>query len=477
MKKEKKHILFWLFLKMSMSFILVFFIWNFFVAIIPSALTLSKYSFYFIAEAFFALMVLIVMLLSNNSYVFTTKKEKFFKSLIPGIPILVFSIIVLIFNIIELESFNFFNTIGVLLYCIAVGLAEEFLCRGWLQNEFIERYSKTRKQVVISIILSSLIFGFMHISNVNYGQTIFDTFLQIAQATASGFLLGSIYFRTKNIWSVVFLHAFYDFSIMIGEANVIKSCTTTYPTTIDMTMSVIGSILIMLFWILGACINLRKSKIEPLITSNTVSDERIKKDKVIKIVLINLMIIIFISILIIPSSGESICYDYVTKEINNIETHYTTYDKFYINYINNKTEIINGIEEFNVTERINLYIAMNDDGYIVIKNQNTNDFIMLEYEYVKDFIVIENEDSYSILIYNEDLNDLKVYYKRLYKDEMSNDINYLNDIKNFSSFDVPEISKLGYLTTRESNYIYPMMESSYDGYFIIDDNNLLYLIG
>ena len=49
------------------------------------------------------------------------------------------------------------------------------------------------------IFFSGLIFGGMHITNVLYGQTLFDTLIQIAQATSVGVLLGAIYYRTKNI--------------------------------------------------------------------------------------------------------------------------------------------------------------------------------------------------------------------------------------------------------------------------------------
>ena len=44
-------------------------------------------------------------------------------------------------------------------------------------------------------------------------QTLFETIMQVLQTTSVGILLGAIYFRTKNIWSVVALHGFYDFAI------------------------------------------------------------------------------------------------------------------------------------------------------------------------------------------------------------------------------------------------------------------------
>lgn len=458
---KKKNIIIY-FIEMSLTFMLVFFIWNMFVSIIPYAVDISKYSLDFIAEAFFALMVLVVMLLSKNGYVFSEKKVGFFKSLILGLPIFLFSILALYINVSYLPSFDLFNTIGVLLFSMSIGVAEEFLCRGWLQNEFIERYSKTRGQVILSIVLSSLIFGFMHIGNIGAGQSVFDTILQIAQATASGMFLGSVYYRSKNIWSVIFLHGFYDFSLFITEANVIKDCTTVYNDDTSMVFSIISSIVIMLFWILGACINLRKSKVMPLIDETEVTDEVKKKDVIVKIVLIILMVVLFFSFMTLPSGGESICYDFKEKEVENIEVHYSTYDDFDM-----------------VSSNMDAYFKVyrNDDGYVSIKNKITNNEIVLDYEYVASFVVIENPDSYGILVYDDDLSNLKVYYSRIFKDDMRNDSDYIESLKDtFISFDVPSINKVGYMTTKDSLYKYPLIESMYDGYFMIDEVNDLYLV-
>lgn len=461
MKEKKKNIILY-FIEMSLTFMLVFFIWNMFVSTLPYAVDISKYSLDFIAEAFFALMVLVVMLLSKNGYVFTEKKVGFFKSLVLGLPIFLFSILALCINVSYLPSFDLFNTIGVFLFSMSIGVAEEFLCRGWLQNEFLERFSKTRGQVILSIVLSSLIFGFMHIGNIGAGQSIFDTILQIAQATASGMFLGSIYYRSKNIWSVIFLHGFYDFSLFITEANVIKDCTTVYNDDASMIFSILSSIVIMIFWILGACINLRKSKVMPLIDGIEVDDETKKKDVIVKIVLIVLMVVLFFSFMTLPSGGESICYDFKEKEMENIEVHYSTYEDYDM-----------------VSTNMDAYFKVyrNDGGYVSIKNIITNNEVVLDYENVASFTVIENPDSYGILIYDEDLTNLKVYFSRIFKDDMKNDSKYIELLKDtFISFDVPSINKVGYMTTKDSLYRYPLIESMYDGYFMIDEVNDLYLV-
>ena len=73
--------------------------------------------------------------------------------------------------------------------------------------------------------MSSLIFGFMHVTNIiTMGQPVNQTIVQIIMACFMGMGLGAIYLRTNNIWTVVFLHFFYDFSINMVNMNITTSC-------------------------------------------------------------------------------------------------------------------------------------------------------------------------------------------------------------------------------------------------------------
>ena len=144
--------------------------------------------------------------------------------------------------------------------CLFKGVYEEFLCRGWLFNEFLERFGHTKKQVLLSIILSSLIFGGIHF--VNYfstSQGLLVTLAQIIQASASGMFLASLYYRNKNIWSVIILHALYDFAIFLGSSTLIKDCTTGTISSGMSSFLITNSVLIAIFFILGTVAVLRKS--------------------------------------------------------------------------------------------------------------------------------------------------------------------------------------------------------------------------
>ena len=95
-----------------------------------------------IGEAILAILAFIVLLFWKNSYVFTQKQEKFIPSLRYGWFYLIMGVV--FFGLYGSASMN--NVPGVIntaIFALLVGIYEEFLCRGWLLNEFLERYGET----------------------------------------------------------------------------------------------------------------------------------------------------------------------------------------------------------------------------------------------------------------------------------------------------------------------------------------------
>jgi len=501
-KKNKKENIVLFFIKMILLFIIVINVTQWLPTIMDENIKYYKYGSELIFELFWAFAIIIVMLLSKNSYVFAEKKSKFWKSLKLGLPVIIISIISLITNAFTLNEFNLGNFTNLLFYAFSVGVAEEFLCRGWVQNEFIERFGKNRKQVIWSIVLSAFIFGGMHLGNVFAGQTLFVTLLQVAQTTAVGTLLGVIYYRTKNIWVPVFLHGFYDFSIMLGEVNSLKDCTTNNPSQSIAIFSIIVSLLLILIYILNSVILFRKSKINPIInTEEIITEEQHKKDNIMFKVISSIIgvLLLFMSLPIEMTldgvEDYQVCYEYKEKEVDflNTESHLPKYETFDIKYdktINNDTcttvllpdgtpkECIPTVssEKFDFS----FYVEVDkDNNYLLtIKNNITNEKIALDYEYVYQFVLIENEKDYTILIHNNDYLSSTIYYSNfITKDNISNTKGFLDELKkSFKKFEVPKIDQIGYMTTRENNYKYPYMITDRSDKFIIDEKGELYFL-
>lgn len=523
-KKEKNKKIGIFFIEMVILFIIV----DLFVTIIPVLLGESVFNFKygkdFIVEALWCLCILIILLMSGNSYVFTCKKEEFGKAIKLGLPMLIISIISLLGNIlVSLDGLNIGNLVNLMLFCISIGLTEEFLCRGWIQNEFIERYGNTRKNVITSIILASLVFGIMHITNILAGQGVFETIMQIIQATALGALLGSVYYRSKNIWAVAFLHAFFDFSLMLGEVNLIKDCTTGTVTNGVLIYQSLSTLILIGLYIFYTVILLRKKDTHKLIDEKSeLTEEELKKDQKITNFMIKGVIVLVI-LLFLPIGNNidgmdeyEICYSYEEKNIDGYETHFSNYDTYEIYYDQNEkyteevldnvenienaeiSENLENIENTNEDSLENIENSENnlwennpinniykfelyydeDEGKLAIKNVATNYVVYVDNEYVYDYLVTYNEGMYTIMYY--DGNEVKVYYSRFSEKELNDSNEFLDNLKeSFKSYDVPEISRLGYLTyydNDENYYTYAYMISDLGNEFIIDENDDLYLL-
>lgn len=103
-----------------------------------------------------------------------------------------------------------------LLNMILVGIAEEVLFRGVIAQTLLEHYGTSQAGIWKACLISGILFGAAHLSNLA-GAAAFGVLMQCVFAAALGALFAAIYFRTGNLWVVVFLHAAMDIvSMLIG---------------------------------------------------------------------------------------------------------------------------------------------------------------------------------------------------------------------------------------------------------------------
>ena len=463
-KKEKRNV-FLYFIVMLVIFVAVELLCQILPSLLLYNIKSNKYGSELLLEMLFAFVVLIVMLFFKNSYVFTEKKMKFVDSVLLGLPMLIVILINIYFNYSSLETINYPNLINLLLYCTFIGIGEEFLCRGFLQNEFIERFGDSKKHILLSILFSSLIFGLMHITNVLTGQSLFETIMQVLQAISIGILFGSIYYKSKNIWSVIFLHGLYDFSIMLSDINVIKSCDYTYTSKSIIIYTLFASLVIILYYIFNALYVLNKTDLK--------DKKEFLNRKFIINGIISMFILMYLPIgIFVNDDGYQTCYEYETKVVDDsyYEKHYPFYDKYDIT-INKENDFL-GISESYIYN-----FSINDNDF-VISNMNTKKDIKIHYDNLSNFIVLKNNKNYILIVVTDDGYSSNIYYSNfINEDSVSNDELYLNNIKNsFVKYDLPSLLGNGYLTLKDDEYKYPYFIGSGNNHFMIDKNNKLYLI-
>ncbi len=476
---KKRNILSY-FLFMIIIFTLIEFAIDFTVSDLSYLVLNEKYGIKILSEIFLAILTMIVMLLFKNSYVFTRKTEKLGKSLLFAAPMVVFSVFMFGVNVMKLNEANLENVIGVFLLCALVGITEEFLCRGWVLNEFLERFGDNKKNIITSIALSSIIFGVMHITNVlSTSQNLFETILQIINAAAIGFLLGSLYYKTKNIWSVIILHAFYDFALMIGEINIIKDCTYGNPTSKVFLVSSFATIMLSVFWVISAIIILKKSNYPDKGASGTKS---------FYIIAIPVLLFTFLAGVIPYEKMISdyddyyVCYTYKEYKMEGDYTlHTPVHSKYSIKYENNDKSYIlkdnNDIEEVTTISDFN-FSLYNEPSGLILENMNTGKKTNLSNGHVTSYFVVENEEDYTIVYisYNSLLEE-EVYISNIMtKKELSNSNEYLGLVKaSFKKIELPELGGAGYVTfdNAKTDTKYPAFESTEHDRFIYKDGEIL----
>ncbi len=92
---------------------------------------------------------------------------------------------------------------------MCVGFTEEIEARALIGETFLEHFGTAREGVIKACVVSGLIFGIMHTSNA-LDAPFADTFSQVILCITGGILYGAIYFRTGNIWAIMFIHGLND---------------------------------------------------------------------------------------------------------------------------------------------------------------------------------------------------------------------------------------------------------------------------
>jgi membrane protease YdiL (CAAX protease family) len=103
----------------------------------------------------------------------------------------------------------------VLLYalsCVCTALFEEMAFRGCVFTSILQIKGRRRSDVFWSIVLSSAIFGLVHVVNLFVGASPISVLLQVGYSFLIGAMCSLILVRTSNIWYCVLLHAVYNFA-------------------------------------------------------------------------------------------------------------------------------------------------------------------------------------------------------------------------------------------------------------------------
>jgi membrane protease YdiL (CAAX protease family) len=144
------------------------------------------------------------------------KRGNFLRGLLCALPLLAFLV---------LSLFNFFNkNLGNPEVCwqswymiafglfgmIGVGIREECIFRGIVQNIIAKKHANSVKGIWLTAILGGFIFGLGHLQNLFVGMEPYAVFTQVISASVSGIFYSAIYLRSGSLWALIFIHALTD---------------------------------------------------------------------------------------------------------------------------------------------------------------------------------------------------------------------------------------------------------------------------
>lgn len=448
-----------------------------------------------LGEILWGLCLLPVLIIFGNKYIFSQKSKPFKERIVVTWPMIALIVMFLLlgFKYIITSKFNIDEFFASMLLYFFVGVYEEFLCRGWLLNEFMERFGQNRKGVVYSVVLSALLFGFMHITNILAGQSVASTIAQIVMATVVGIYLGIVYLKTKNIWTVVILHGLYDFSLSLTNINVTSTCFIPTGTSELVGAALIGTaisgILVNLFFdtpcffiALKYFTKMGSNEVlygEPI----ALNDKEIRSSKITKRVF-TIIAIVFSGIAgtlmllgtLTTTADEDVCLNYQSKEISNYEITTMNVNNYKLEY---STEIFAPVDCITIEcepiyyEISNNYIFINNGNSLSIKNRTSQE-TELKYHNIIKMGIYKNDDTYVVMIVDNVEDGTEVYYINFNESMIGSDdfIDYFTD--NFKKLDLPVVLNIGYLT--ENNNRLPLFKTLYDTYYVLDTDGSIKLL-
>ena len=138
---------------------------------------------------------------------------------------------------------------------LTIGLAEELLFRGVIAQTLLEHFGASRSGIWKACILSGLFFGGAHLTNL-LSSAPFGVLMQCIFAASLGVLYAALYFRTGNLWVLIFLHGLNDASsLLIGGlygTETVASAVSSYDPTMLFSVFI---------YVIPAAFLLRKKKV------------------------------------------------------------------------------------------------------------------------------------------------------------------------------------------------------------------------
>lgn len=91
-----------------------------------------------------------------------------------------------------------------------IGIFEELAFRGVLFPALLERFKGTKKGIILTTVVSSALFGLIHLANLAEGAGAGATFLQVGYSFLIGGMCAIVLLKSGNVFLCMLVHFVYD---------------------------------------------------------------------------------------------------------------------------------------------------------------------------------------------------------------------------------------------------------------------------
>jgi membrane protease YdiL (CAAX protease family) len=151
--------------------------------------------------------------------------------------------------------------------CLAVGMAEEFMFRGFLQSTLLQKHSLKE-----AVLITSIAFGLIHLLNLkNSLEAWADIINQVFIAISIGVIFSALVLKTGNLWLAGLLHGGINFVFSVNKwwrfkMNIIEDAMSDQDNVISYIITY--GLFLLLFIIGWFMVNRLPEKIFPLEPEN-----------------------------------------------------------------------------------------------------------------------------------------------------------------------------------------------------------------
>ena len=114
---------------------------------------------------------------------------------------------------IPLRSDWLLQVLLVAFLCLCVGLMEEVMARGLINDSLVYQFQHSKKIFLIVAIVDIVVFGVIHLigSKIDTPSAFIMALMKTLSSGVAGICYLFLYWKTRNLWGVAIMHGLYDF--------------------------------------------------------------------------------------------------------------------------------------------------------------------------------------------------------------------------------------------------------------------------